>query len=384
VRATQDFFPEVNRSSHWTVMGLMLLYLILIGPLDYLLVHRVLKKPHLTWLTFPLLVAAAAGLTIWSARSVNGNQMRLNQLDVVDLSASEGTLRARSWLTLYSPRMQRYDVGLEPDAGWGRSASEKPSDLSLCWYGVPEDGFGGMYRPAGLEMNLPAYSISPDRDVIDRLPILQWSTRTLTGRWHHQGEPLVRGDLKASALGRLSGTLTHRLPVPIEDWVLAYGNRIYWTMQPGATAQIRPLVPNVPWSPAEPTVNQRELRGYLTGARAREVDRRPGQTSGNIIHEQTPYDPLNLNEADLWQMLTFHEAAGGSRYTRLTNFLLDDLDLSRELRLGRAVLFGRISRPAARPTIDGEPTEPTHQTTFVRLVLPVERSSEPVLLEKLD
>ncbi|HUG93951.1 MAG TPA: hypothetical protein VML55_24185, partial [Planctomycetaceae bacterium] len=40
-RAQRDF-PAVNRSSMWTVMGLLVGYLLLIGPLDYVLVHRLL------------------------------------------------------------------------------------------------------------------------------------------------------------------------------------------------------------------------------------------------------------------------------------------------------------------------------------------------------
>jgi hypothetical protein len=54
---TADEFESVERVSTWTVMGLMLLYLFIIGPIDYLVVHRILKRPRWTWVTFPLMVA---------------------------------------------------------------------------------------------------------------------------------------------------------------------------------------------------------------------------------------------------------------------------------------------------------------------------------------
>jgi len=41
------------------------------------------------------------------------------------------------------------------------------------------------------------------------------------------------------------------------------------------------------------------------------------------------------------------------------------------LELDRAVLIGRIRRPAMHWTIDGKPIAPDAGVTFVRLVLPV-------------
>ena len=72
----QRTFPQVERSSLWTVLGLLVGYLVLIGPIDYVLAHRVLRRPHLTWVTFPLLVAAAAVLAGWTARRTNGGSAR--------------------------------------------------------------------------------------------------------------------------------------------------------------------------------------------------------------------------------------------------------------------------------------------------------------------
>lgn len=383
LHAIQDHFPEVVRSSHWMVMGLLLLYVLLIGPLDYLLVHRVLKKPHLTWFTFPLLMLVAAGLTIWSARTSNGTERRLNQLDVVDLDAVQGEVRTRSWVNLYSPAMERYAVAVQPaNTDWTRPASETPPNVQLSWYGVPEDTFGGLYYRGGLELGRTRYGFAEGLDRVEDLPIALWSTRSLTAAWDYRGEPLAESTLRASGLGRLTGTITHHLPVPIEDWVFAYGNRVYRAVQSGTQGAARPLPPRQPWSPADPTVSQRELKGYLTRAVARRINRKQGEAGGDVINEQAKYDPQNLNPSEVLQMLTFHEEAGGTKYTGLTNTLLHDFDLSRELRLGRAVLFGRIDRPAAQPHVNGEAVEPSHQATFIRIVLPVERSTEPAILPK--
>ena len=36
-------------------MGLMVALLLVIGPIDYLLVHKLFNRPELTWITFPLI-----------------------------------------------------------------------------------------------------------------------------------------------------------------------------------------------------------------------------------------------------------------------------------------------------------------------------------------
>ena len=40
------------------VTGLAIAYLCFLGPLDYLVIHRWLRRPRLAWITFPIIVAA--------------------------------------------------------------------------------------------------------------------------------------------------------------------------------------------------------------------------------------------------------------------------------------------------------------------------------------
>ena len=62
----------------------------------------------------------------------------------------------------------------------------------------------------------------------------------------------------------------------------------------------------------------------------------------------------------------------------MTNTLLNDLDLSRALQLGRAVLVARVKLPVTSFLVDGQPIPETHVETIVRAILPVERSNEPI------
>ncbi len=95
--ATQDEFPSVTRVTTWPVMGLLVAFLLVIGPFDYLLVHKLFKRPELTWVTFPLFVVAAAVSAVLWGTWAKGDRLLSNQLDIVDIDTASGD-NARSVL----------------------------------------------------------------------------------------------------------------------------------------------------------------------------------------------------------------------------------------------------------------------------------------------
>ena len=88
--ATQDEFPSVTRVTTWPVMGLMVALLLVIGPIDYLIVHKLFNRPELTWITFPLFIVAAAGLGRVVGHIGQRGKLLSNQLDIVDVDADSG------------------------------------------------------------------------------------------------------------------------------------------------------------------------------------------------------------------------------------------------------------------------------------------------------
>ncbi|MBW3543724.1 MAG: DUF4350 domain-containing protein [Planctomycetes bacterium] len=383
IHRSQQQHSEVERSNLWTVMGLVAAYLVIVGPLDYLVVHRLLRRPHLTWLTFPLLVLAAAAAAGWTAAASNGGKLLVKQLDLVDIEAGTDTLRARSWMTLYSPRTARYRVECVPAGVFaGRDDVRDPQQESalpprLCWSGVPENVFGGLYRSGGMQMAAPSYRFEPRSRAVENLPAPVWSTRSLIGRWHatEVGSPLVESRLTISRGGQLAGGFTHRLNSPITDWMIAWGTRVYLPRDDGTFAEIPPdraWPPGGLWS----GVRQRDLSGLLTGAAATFVGKtKVGGDEYRIA--LASYDPFADGGADaafdILRMLTFHGSAGGTAYSGLDNNSLRSDDLSDLLAFDRALLLGRIEPPAAEWRLKGpkiSPAEP-ERVTVIRLVLPV-------------
>lgn len=374
LQAVLEDFSEVNRSSSWLVMGLMALYLALIGPADYLLVHRVLKRPQLTWLTLPTAIVAVGVAAAWGARATNGEQTRINQLDLVDIDGGAAWMRTRSWAAIYSGASTRHEVRAEP-----RLPASGPTAVHVSWYGIPEEGFGGMYRSRGLEFGQSAYRVPAEPGCIQALPISLWSTRLVATEWIRTGgeRPLVESDLSSTGAGDLQGSFAHHLPGPVSDWMIAYGNRVYRPAGDDARGPSLAELEPGRWYPLQRAhTSRRELRGFLTGMRQRVVKGQSPAEDQEIVLEQTRYDPQLRDAAYVLRMVTFYTAAGGESYTGLSNGGLRELDLSALLELDRAVLFGRMASPATRYRLDGGEAAPDRRETLVRIVLPVRRAPD--------
>jgi hypothetical protein len=377
-QACLDHFPSVQRPSLWWTMSWMVVLLAVIGPLDYLLVHYVIRRPHATWFTLPVWLIAAGLLATRSGLAWNTSEAQWNQLDVVDVDVRTNRFRVQTWGTQYSPSTRRDNVAVRvPTSEWRQYIDAQPATLpNFNCSAIPETAFGGMYRPGGTEWNRTEYRILTGVPQIERLPVLQWSSRTITSQWSGAGTSPVDSRLQSTGLGRLSGMITHQLPGELSEWILAYGNRAY-RRQPNREEETSlPWPAGQSWNIDDPRTIQRELKGVLTRAVLLR-DPREGKVGEQYRSAQTRYDPLARDLSLVWELLTFHEAAGGTNYTTLANHLLADHDLSRQLDLGRAVLFGRL---AALPATAIETNE--HRITadrhdlFVRILLPVERSGD--------
>jgi hypothetical protein len=249
----------------------------------------------------------------------------------------------------------------------------------LGWAGLPESGFGGMYRSgaAGFQFGRLEYLVSSDAGDIIGLPTAQWSTAAFVAQSDGPCRGLVEAKLVSSPTGRLSGTVLHRLPGALTDWFLAYENRIYRLPGTEGADSVGPLPPQRVFRVDQRAVVQRELRGYLTRTTARQAGR-AGVTSGSgqIVMQQDDYDPTSRDLGRILPLLSFHAEVDGTTYTRLRNDVLADLDLTPLLRLDRAVLIGFLDVPAAEGTVNADAGLSGRRTTLVRLLLPVERSKQ--------
>ena len=392
--ASLEEFPNVVRLSLWSVMGLLGVYILLIGPLDYLLVHRLLKRPNLTWITLSIWVGLGSVLIIALSNSLNGTQLRSTQLEIVDLDQAAELVRGQSWLTLYSPQTARDKIELTKSLpNWLHGKKSEGSDPLVAWVAPAENRVGGLYREGGVQLTqrdyhtIPATTSNRSPGYAD-YPMQVWSTGRFGAEWSSKAPQLVESKLVSSGLGRLTGSVTHHLPEALDDCLLAYANRVYFPITGrGQRGGRSTLTPHFTWEigGGQP-IEQRDLRSFLTQVYMKEIRRDSQKTSPELLDMQTPYDPARRDQEYIIRMLTFHQASGGRGYTGMSHDVLAHFDLSSHLRLGRAVLVGRLKKSAAEWQVNGTAVTAPDQQTFVRIVLPVDRAREEEVkaLPKID
>ncbi len=358
LRGALDQFDGVTLVPFWLVAVLIFAYAVCIGPLDYLLVKRLLRRMEATWLTFALTVVLYSAGAYALAYGLKGDQLRIDRIDLVDVDTSSQLVRGTSWLNLFSPQTDTFDLTLRPEV----AAAAAPPGVLLSWLGLPGSGFGGM-DPAGASSSLAGgawggttlftepYDFAPQLNALERLPIAVWSSKALVGRWWAEAPSAIEGNLTDQ--GKLTGTLTNRLDATIEEGVLLFDRWAYpirdW--RPGAALRV------------QSDLNQQTVDTYLRHVVVR-GDR-------NVA---PPYDRASFDVRRLVEVLSAHELAGGSKYTGLANDYQGFVDLSRLVQNRRAVLLGRVARRAVTLERDGRSLDdaPGGQWTFYRFVFPVE------------
>ncbi len=360
-----DAEHELGSWSTWSIMAMMVGWLILIGPVDYYLVTNILKRPHLTWVTFPLMIAGGVFATVWALGT--NSTIQLNQLSFVDISTEEGKSQVdvRSWLSVSSPETLKAELTARPTAF---ASATDALDCNLMWSGRPEDVYGGMYRTGGIGLSRQNYARNFESpDMLSGVPLLTDGSRQLSAEWHSApAQPLLSVDLSVSGFSLLDGTFSHNLPVPISDFMIMHGNRVYRMAEEDGGLT---LDPGEVWSSRSSSVSASDLKGFLNGSRLVKAS-----TSGSNRGSSQEITPYNAKSRDLQYMLTmatFYNVAGGNKYVGLSQDLLSHMEFSDTIRLNHAVGIGVIELPVTSLMMNGTDIEPTTSKTFVRLILPV-------------
>ena len=337
-------------------------YVLLIGPLDYWIVHKLLKKPELTWVTFPLFVVLVGGSAIWMSTQAHGKTVQVKQSSFIDLDGASGQLFVRSWFGVFSPQNKLYTIEAQPKPFAENTAA---TQVDLSWLAMAEDAVGGLNRQGGIHLTDRTYHYGTGAVAMTDVPIGHWSAKSFVAQWDAACPGLVVNDLESSGAGRVQGRISHKFPVPLRDCILAFGGQVYL---------IDKLAPHQQWRPN--AAQSREIRSFLTGLVAKRKTPDEEEASfDKFFEERASYDPLDRDLGKTARMLTFHDMAGGTAYTGLTHDVSHELDYSRHLRLGRAVLLARVDLSPTTLLVDGVAPEGTQQETFVRIVFPVKKTN---------
>lgn len=222
LRAHNDTFDGVPVVSFGWVALLIVLYILLVGPVEYYFLKRVLGRLELTWVTLPVIVLTVSALAYVSASAVKGRDLKVNKIDVVDVDPASGRIYGTTWFTVFSPRIDSYSVGITPNDGW--AAEELPDGTVIASTGAPRAGRAGLTRRR--------YTIR-ERG-LENVPIPVWSTKAFTANWSARletgSDSRFDSDLvhPPGAPTKAIGSFVHNLPVPeLTDCVAFYAGRAY-------------------------------------------------------------------------------------------------------------------------------------------------------------
>jgi hypothetical protein len=237
-----ETFDEVPVISFGWVALFILLYILVVGPLDYWFLKKVVKRLELTWITFPVVVLTISVAAYFTAYYLKGNDLKMNKVDVVDLVADaepDGSQTAATqaygttWFTLFSPHIKHYTIGIEPAfPGWVPEAGGRGNPYAVLVNPLdrPESAYGGMGRQGSGGLFRRAFAFEPDQAGLVGVPVQVWSTKSFTGSWQKtlpRGTNLFTAQLRHEDAGHVSGWIESGLPVVLQDAVLLHGREVY-------------------------------------------------------------------------------------------------------------------------------------------------------------
>lgn len=405
LRGNVDYYDEVPVISFGWVALFILGYTLIIGPIEYILLKKLLGRLELTWITFPIIVLTVSGAAYATAYMVKGQDLRMNKIDVVDIDMRTDPARprvyGRTWFTIFSPRIDSYTVGVEPKENWARTRDERGYSpvTTMDWFGLPKQG-GVTAGSRGYTYEIdPRGDNSPQANGVSGVPIQVWSTKAFTANWAGVTDPdapPVKANISHTAAGgAIEGTVKYNLTLKdVDQAYLVYKGKVYLFDQ-AVTPDVMPPVSTkneVPHAVFENdprfTFREKEDEDQYGGAFGSRANRSQQKPTGNAANK----DPLNL-----WGLL-FHEKAT-PRDSVLNNGTLRPLDQSwrlSETNDNEVILLFKLKRakgePADKLMTDPDSASPTRvwmhglpgqpnakwdakgivqQDTYIRMYLPV-------------
>ncbi len=397
LKASLDQF-SMKRPFRFSLISLIILALIaLVGPLDYLVVNRVLGRPLLGWLTFPLVAIGLSVFLVWQSKPVTANALtptsdlastngipvrsesppvplQNNRVEFVDIDVETGFGRGTTWSYLYTHEATQIALRSETTPELSQLSSDMPMRL-LFPFGYPGRSLGGI-QIVGDDSRMPAYEVelsgeqSQFSSVIYQLALAPRSSKSIAVKY--QFKPNLPDNIavkrrRGSEL--LEGSITNPLPFDLLDGMLIYRN---WAYILPTRFRANATIESVD------TLRQKNFRWQLSRQRAVE--------SSSETEAWNPSDTQIISRVA--EMLMFYDAVGGRRYTKLDHEVLGDLDLSNLLVDDRCMLIGRLDSPLSRLSIatqtdssiaadeSSRKTFPeTTSHTVMRLVIPVRATS---------
>ena len=362
LRSALDVPRDVHLVPFFVVALLVVVYILLIGPGDYFLLRRLGIGMQWTWVTFPAIVVIFAAGAYLAAYWLKGDQLRVSQIDLVDIDAEGIGPRRELVQRLQSagrivrplhaapparrPAARRKPVRRWP--GWARRAMNSTACIA-----------------ANAQNSAPlwsqVYSIASSLDAIRGVPIQVWASKSFAYRWlghaadlgldvalkddERQLSGTIANRLKAARRKRSKGIALRTVSWPTSDWAYVIGE-----LRPGESVEIGPATRRI------------SLNTFISG----ELNEFCGEHRRDI-GEKSAYDRGSRDMAYVLQAMMFYDAGRRRKRPGLANDYQGFTDLSGLLKTGLRSPGGHAAAgrlvPRRRPALAVPCPRPASPTT---------------------
>jgi hypothetical protein len=372
LNAMLDRFPDLQLGNLGHLVLIAGLFAMLIGPLDYLITVRYLRRPRLTWWTLLASSLAAIAVSAMLFKAWKPQEPSINTVELIDVDDQTQNLQVRGFAHFYGGKSGLYDI-----SSFHRLLSSDSDGTTfrlvnrLDWFGQPGKGIGGFESSVTSQLGLPDYGIRAvdQGSFIGGLGVPTAGTKALEYSWLEKVKIPDQANGLSTVAGKddlLQGSFANPLNVDLLDGVLYFSGRAY--PMPG---RIRPGE-RVPISTTIPKDIMRRLQRKAFVA---------GQEQGVAWN---PSDTDNLER--LAELMSFFRASGGASYTSLKHRYLAALDCSDLLKLDRAILFARLPESASNWNLQRDGVQQNaiqgKRLAMLRLVMTVQNGNRSFSLLK--
>ena len=208
--------PALDLPTWWLIGGLIALYVLVVGPLNYL-VLRAINRRALAWLTVPAIVLVASGAAYGSSVATKGRSVEATEVAVLHVTAGSERAYAETYTGILTPTRGDYQVDL---------AGPRPLVSPIYNYS------------AGPIPNSSAVDLTVDT-TNNSLTLPGMTAFTLRGFATEAFVPAQQLVVDAQlAQGQFTGTVKNLSTVTFDDGVVIAGNSFqkFGTLAPGGTA----------------------------------------------------------------------------------------------------------------------------------------------------
>lgn len=201
---------------------LALLYILLLGPANFLVLRR-LRRQELLWITVPIGSMLCIGATFTVASHLKGNAVLVNAVGMVTLTGTNGPQPADLYMGLFAPARGDYSLTYDGTA--------LPQYVSDNFAGDQ----GARNPPLGLRFQ------EGSRTIVQFLDMTMWSMRDTALHTAVSIQGRVSSHLRIDRNGDIVGTIQNGTPLTLVHAVVVAGRGtgVLPTLPPGKTVSVR-------------------------------------------------------------------------------------------------------------------------------------------------